>query len=226
MDFARVDRIDGDVIQFVAKEEAPPEDLTTASWLLPVILDEESPAVGFPAALFILSRVDDPDSIESLARFLDALLSEPVPIEDGKVSCTGMIFEARYYDELRRMLEQVVDDRLCGLFRAVKINAVIALSDSFRVRLPGFCRKHQSIDEEFTVVKLLDILAPLKTGKVVTERELRVLERATRDGEWKAWTVSLLLLTAQRGEAAIFLETHPDLDQDLRRSQWQHLKEL
>jgi hypothetical protein len=226
-DFANLRVKEGSVIKFLAVGESSASDLTAAAWLLPVILDEESPSVGFPAALFILSKMNgDPDSVESLSRFLEALLSPAVEIENGKLSCTGMIFEATHYYKLKARLKKIVDRGLCELFGKMKITAIISLCESFRVSLVQFCERYKTVDEEFTLTRLLDQLAPMKTERTVSDAELRVIERDTRAGGWRVWTAGLLLIGGRVGEAAEFLERNPDLDAQLRQSQWKHLKEI
>jgi hypothetical protein len=227
MEFAKLRLEQREVIKFVANEEAPATDLTAAAWLLPVILDEESPSVGFPAALFILSKVNrDPDSVESLSRFLEALLSPGVEIENGRLSCTGMIFEAKHYYKLKRRMGKIVDRGLCELFKEMKIKAIITLCESFRVNVVDFCGRYKTVDEEFTLTRLLDQLASMKTERVVSDAELGVIERGTRAGGWRVWTAALLLIGGRVGEAAAFLDRNPDLDAQLRQSQWKHLKEI
>jgi hypothetical protein len=214
----------GAPVEFNQEREVPHQNLIAAAWLLPVIMEEEGPTIGFPASLFVLSKVHDSvDYIESLMRFLDPLLAKPVETPDGKLNCVGMVLEKEMYNQLRKRMFAAIEDACLDLMRRCLPHLVLALCDCFHISLKPLLVKFQAIGAQFQLLRLMDQLAPLVTNNTLERSDCRRLYRETLAGGWDSWTAALMLLSGDSQESFKFLAIHPDLKRQFRDSQWQHL---
>jgi hypothetical protein len=227
VDFAKLSRVGEDLVEFRQVAEVSASDMFSASCLLPVIMEEEGPLVAFPAALFILSKMHfDVDHIESLMRFLDPLLVNPVVRENGKLNCVGMILDEGHHSRLRARMERVFDESLVDLFRKVEPGLILGFAQCFRLRVVDFCQKHAEIDRGAQLVELIETLMSRVVKKAVDRRELERLSRETKSGGWVVWTAALMLTAGDADNAAKFLDQHVELKRQFKGSQWWHLIEV
>lgn len=224
MEFACLSQRLGSITEFHQRKDVSESNMRSAALLLPVIMEEEGPLIGFPAALFILSKLhEDIDYVESLMRFLDPLLSPPVETEDGKFNCVGMILEKSDYIELKSRLVKIVDDCVIDLLVKVKPSLILSFAECFNVNLKEFFTKHQEMDKQFGLVRLMDQLAPLMNNGDLSVQECRSLYSQTYNSGWCVWTLALMLISGDSVQAVKYMQKYPALKHQFQGSQWQHL---
>lgn len=223
MEFAGVSQKCGRIVEFEQRKEVPRSALMSAALLLPVIMEEEGPLVGFPASLFILSKIhDNIDYIESLMRFLDPLLAPPETTDDNKVRGVGMIFEPADYYDLKARLLNVIDESLLDLVDRAQPGLLLSFAECFNVRLGDFFMKYCVLDSDHDIVTLMDRLAPQITAGDLSRSDCQALYPETMRGGWNVWTAALMLVSGDSAQAFSFVAQHPELKLQLRGSQWQH----
>ena len=224
MEFAGVCQKCGHIIEFEQRQEVAHAGLMSAALLLPVIMEEEGPLVGFPAALFILSKMhDNIDYIESLTRFLDPLLATPIAGDDGKLNCVGMIFDPSDYSELKARLMSVIDDCMLDLVEHVRPGVLVSFAENFNVDLADFFAKYRDLDSDHNLISLMDRLAPQVTSGTLSKDDCKSLYAEAMRGGWRVWTAALMLISGDSIQASSFISLHHDLKHQIRGSQWQHL---
>ena len=231
-EFAHLDIIrpfgSGNLVTFVPKKHSIlspqiEEDIKIAALLLPVIMEEEGPNIGFPAALFILSKLHETeDYIDSLVRFLDPLLSRPIKRNDGKMECVGMILEYNDYMELKRRLDVTIDDCLLDLFRKYKPEFAFLLARASQTQLKTFFSRHPRVDMEFTFTGIFEHLSEKKIDD--GEKKIyRMIYPAAKENGWPIWAVALMILVGDKEEALKTLDGNNRVKKQFKNSQWINL---
>lgn len=210
--------------EFHQFKEVSEKELSIAAIFLPVILEEEGPLIAFPASLFILSKFyDNLDYVESLVRFLDPLLTKSIEIKGNKVICTGMEFERDVYYELKKRLLLMIENCVIKLMKQYLPNIAYCFADNFDFKLQDILKKYKKIDEEFSLVTLLDNMIPLSNNGILSKRDFLNLYNEVSRGNWKKYSEALLLLSGEYKQFSKILDKNPKLKKQFRGTQWQYL---
>lgn len=224
-DFAGIKSIQhpSGVVDLFSIQQKTEQEIGVAALLLPVIMEEEGPTVGFPAAIFVLSKLHTNLSyVGSLARFLDPLISEGVETPDGRINCVGMSLAKKEYTELCQRLTRQLDSCVVDLMYRVEPSLCLQFADAFRLDLSAIFGRYPLSDAP-KLIELLDSLAPLLMEGSLTQGECSRLAELALAGNWHTWAAGLLLTGGEQRRAADLISKKPKLLAQLQGSQWQHL---
>ncbi|EAY04208.1 hypothetical protein TVAG_298280 [Trichomonas vaginalis G3] len=214
-------------ITFVDKEGDGKRDIENAALLLPVVMEEDGPLIGFPAAIYSLTKLHTRiDFVESLVRFLDPLLSGGKPIGNGMVDCVGMQLTVAQYKNLYNRTINAFEFCLVDLMKKILPNIALQFINATKIDAIEIFKKNIAEDDAFNIATILDTVGPLITSGEFERSDATKFSSLTLNGGWMCWTCALLLLTSRSSDAILILNRTPKLKKQILNSQWKHLIEM
>jgi len=215
------------VYSFIKYIEKNSKDLKNASLLLPVIMEEEGPNVGFPAAFAMLSLMhNDIETIESLVRFLDPIVSTPLEIKEKKVNCAGIIISYDDYSILKTKLSEIITSSFIDLLNQYQPVLAMTFLTLFQYKARIFLSQNKSKDSSYSIVQLLDNLSGKMNEGKIHKNELSSVLKVFIEAEWDTWTIAILLLIGDVDRAVKLLNRNPHIKRLFQSSQWIHLIDI
>jgi hypothetical protein len=164
--------------QFVSEDPTNPADSLA---LLPIILEEEGPAVGFDAGIFCLSKFfRTEDELSIILSFLSPLFTIPVRL-GNMISLDAVQIDAPVYGQLVQRLREVITNCLLDLLKEFRIVQLVDLAARTKTALNGFLVRNAGVDRMFEVEQVRQEA----TDVPETFRE------ELRAAKWETWTRAL-----------------------------------
>lgn len=223
---ANLDIKNNNIVTFVEKDDNI-GDINNAALLLPVIMEEEGPLVGFPAAIYVLTKLhENIDFVGSLVRFLDPLISGGKQLENGMVDCVGMKLTVDQYTELYRRMALAFEFCLLDLMKNYKPQFAVPFIATTRIDAVDVFKKNIEVDDQFDLPVVLDNIGPLITNHEFSRDDATRLLALTADGGWMGWSCALFLVTGRNSDAITILNNNKKLKMQIMSSQWKHLVDM
>jgi hypothetical protein len=177
--FCRISKaIRTDSGQFVSENPANPADSLR---LLPIILEEEGPAVGFDAGIFCLSKFfGTADELSRILSFLSPLFTSPVRL-GNMISLDAVQIDAPVYGQLMQRLGEVITNCLLDLLKEFKLVQLVDLAARTKTPLSGFLVKNAGVDRMFEVEQIRQRVTDVP----------EILREELRAAKWETWIRAL-----------------------------------
>ena len=104
--------------------------------LLPVLLEEHGPTIGFPAAMFCIANSHGNTSdIESFARFLEPLTCCASAVTPDTVKCVGVCLDVDTYTDLKMELDASIFSAISDILARHDFSILLSFETNFRLPL-------------------------------------------------------------------------------------------
>ena len=117
----------------------------------------------------------------------------------------------------------MIENCVIKLMKQYLPNIAYCFADNFDFKLQDILKKYKKIDEEFSLVTLLDNMIPLSNNGILSKRDFLNLYNEVSRGNWKKYSEALLLLSGEYKQFSKILDKNPKLKKQFRGTQWQYL---
>ena len=188
-----------------------------ASLLLPVVMEEDGPVIGFTAAIRVLRHFHTSiEDIQSMGRFLDPLLSCPDCSNPDYIVCVGIRLTYDDYTTLRTSLNKAIEFCLEDLISQSEVGSLLPFAEAMQTQLTIFLRKHRTMDAKSDFLVIIEKV----DNSEMTRSECRTLANEMLIAGWIQWASGLLWCCGSHDMFWKIMEANPRMKRRFNGSKY------